>query len=146
MSPSATQATVLDPCNPSPCGANAQCRAINGQGVCSCLPGFLGSPPSCRPECTINAECAPDRACYKFKCTDPCPGTCGLRASCKVINHNPLCSCPSGFTGDPFVRCTRIPRKWKQILNLIFIIFIVVFSSNNVYLEGKLIFTCILLD
>lgn len=30
---------------------------------------------------------------------------CGLNAHCQIVNHNPICSCLSGFTGDPFVRC-----------------------------------------
>lgn len=30
---------------------------------------------------------------------------CGLNAQCQIVNHNPICSCLSGFTGDPFVRC-----------------------------------------
>lgn len=36
---------------------------------------------------------------------DPCPGTCGQNARCQVLNHNPICSCSPGFTGDPFVQC-----------------------------------------
>lgn len=29
-------------------------------------------------------------------------------SDCQVINHNPICSCISGFTGDPFTRCYQI--------------------------------------
>nr|CAD7425818.1 unnamed protein product [Timema monikensis] len=103
--PVMTQASVVDPCSPSPCGPNSQCRQVNSQAVCSCQSQYIGSPPNCRPECVVNSECQQNRACYKFKCTDPCPGTCGLRARCEVINHNPICSCPAGMTGDPFTRC-----------------------------------------
>ncbi|KAJ4432717.1 hypothetical protein ANN_21354 [Periplaneta americana] len=101
--------TVVQPCNPSPCGPNSQCREINGQAVCSCLTGYIGSPPTCRPECVVSSECPQNQACINQKCTDPCPGTCGLQARCNVINHNPICSCPPGFTGDPFTRCLLIP-------------------------------------
>lgn len=97
-----------NPCSPSPCGPNSQCREINGQAVCSCVPGFIGSPPACRPECVSSSECALNKACLNQKCIDPCPGTCGLNAQCQVVNHNPICSCPPGQTGDPFTRCTPI--------------------------------------
>lgn len=100
-----------NPCQPSPCGPNSQCREINGQAVCSCAVDYTGSPPNCRPECTINTECSSDKACHKFKCRDPCRGTCGINAKCEVINHNPICSCLTGYVGDPFTRCQLKPIK-----------------------------------
>lgn len=54
----------------------------------------------------ISADCPQDKSCINNKCKDPCPGTCGINARCNIVNHNPICSCASGFTGDPFVRCT----------------------------------------
>lgn len=93
------------PCQPSPCGPNSQCREINRQAVCSCLVGYIGSPPSCRPECTVSTDCLPSEACSNSKCVNPCTGACGVDAKCQVINHNPICSCPTSFTGNPFVRC-----------------------------------------
>lgn len=72
-------------------------------------------PPNCRPECVISAECAQDKACLNNKCVDPCPGTCGQNARCQVLNHNPICSCSPGFTGDPFLQCV----VEKSELNLI---------------------------
>jgi hypothetical protein len=110
----AVQAEPGDPCNPSPCGPNSQCRQVNGQGVCSCLPNYIGSPPGCRPECVVSSECPQNRACLNQKCVDPCPGPCGLNTRCEVINHSPICSCRQGFTGDPFSRCFAIPRKPSQ--------------------------------
>lgn len=50
-------------------------------------------------------------ACQNQKCVDPCPGTCGLEARCQVINHYAACSCPPGYTGDPFNKCVRIKCK-----------------------------------
>ncbi|XP_029680457.1 neurogenic locus notch homolog protein 3-like, partial [Formica exsecta] len=97
---------TLEPCSPSPCGPNSKCRVVNGQAVCSCLPDYRGIPPSCRPECIVNAECPPHLACVNTKCADPCPNTCGLRAQCITKNHNPICTCPAGFTGDPFTLCS----------------------------------------
>lgn len=98
-----------NPCFPSPCGPNSQCREINGQAVCSCVPGFIGSPPSCRPECITSQECLLNQACVNQKCIDPCPGTCGINAICQVVNHNPFCSCLPKYVGDPFLRC--LPKR-----------------------------------
>lgn len=102
---------VSEPCTPSPCGPYSQCRVVNGHAVCSCQANYIGTPPACRPECMISAECPLDKACINTKCQDPCPGTCGLNSRCQVVNHNPICSCSPGFTGDPFTRCEREERK-----------------------------------
>lgn len=102
----------LEPCSPSPCGPNSKCRVVNGQAVCTCLPEYRGIPPSCRPECIVNAECPPHLACINKKCTDPCPNTCGLRAQCITKNHNPICTCPAGFTGDPFTFCSPYGKHY----------------------------------
>lgn len=104
-----TEEPRRDPCNPSPCGPYSQCRNVNNQGVCSCLPDYQGQPPNCRPECVVSSECPQNKACYKFKCSNPCNGACGVGAKCEVINHNPICSCPPSFTGDPFTRCYPQP-------------------------------------
>lgn len=104
----------INPCQPSPCGQNSQCKEINQQAVCSCLPTYHGSPPSCRPECVINSECPLNKACSNQKCVDPCIGSCGLDSNCAVINHSPICSCRPGQTGDPFTRCYT-PRKFPEV-------------------------------
>ncbi|BES97160.1 PTI [Nesidiocoris tenuis] len=101
---------VTKPCLPSPCGPNSVCREVNDQAVCTCVPGYFGSPPSCRPECLVNSDCPQARSCINMHCSDPCPGTCGIGAECMVINHNPICKCSNGMTGDPFVRCYPIPQ------------------------------------
>lgn len=79
----------------------------------------MGSPPTCRPECVTSTDCPQNQACIKQKCKDPCPGTCGINAKCQVINHNPICTCKAGFTGDPFVTCqlerSKIIIKIKDI-------------------------------
>lgn len=99
-------ARPANPCDPSPCGPYSRCLVSpQGYAVCSCLPEYRGAPPMCKPECVISAECPQIHACSNQKCVDPCPGTCGLGAQCHVVNHNPICSCPSGQVGDPFTRC-----------------------------------------
>lgn len=105
------------PCHPSPCGPYSNCREINNHAVCSCKENYIGSPPMCRPECLISADCALNFACLNSKCQDPCPGTCGLNARCLVTNHNPICSCSPGFTGDPFVRCIVEEKSKIQVFN-----------------------------
>lgn len=99
-----------NPCQPSPCGPNSECRSAGGSPSCSCLSGFVGSPPNCRPECVSNSDCSYNLACTNNKCKDPCPGTCGLNAECRVVSHTPNCICVAGFTGDPFRQCYP-PRK-----------------------------------
>ena len=117
----------VDPCLPSPCGPNAECHVADYRPVCSCLPGnnedhkrllqfvmtfylgYYGAPPDCRPECVINSECAPSLACINLKCANPCVGVCGINARCDVVAHNPVCSCPQGFIGDPFTSCRQPP-------------------------------------
>jgi hypothetical protein len=95
----------VNPCQPSPCGPNSQCREVGDSPSCSCLPGFVGSPPNCRPECVSNSECPSNLACINQKCKDPCPGTCGTNAECRVVSHTPMCVCAIGYTGDPFTQC-----------------------------------------
>lgn len=99
-----------NPCNPSPCGANAVCKERNGAGSCICLPDYFGDPYSgCRPECVTNNDCARDKACINQKCQDPCPGVCGFNAECRVVNHAPSCVCLPGFTGNPLTSCHEPP-------------------------------------
>lgn len=129
-----------NPCIPSPCGPNSQCKVSGDSPSCSCLPDFLGVPPSCRPECVSNGECSSHLACIRQKCTDPCPNTCGTNAICRVVSHTPQCLCSPGFTGDPFVQCTPIQRKFYNLgknLNLstpivsTFEIFLTYFQPNQ---------------
>jgi hypothetical protein len=90
------------PCYPSPCGPNSECREEFNVAGCLCKPGYVGVPPNCRPECVLNADCPSNMACVQQKCRDPCPGTCGRNANCQVITHRPTCTCPAGYTGDPY--------------------------------------------
>lgn len=79
----------------------------------------MGSPPTCRPECITSTDCNPNEACINQKCRNPCVGTCGIRAICQVVNHNPICSCPTSLSGDPFIRC--LPRR--KLFTFFFILF-----------------------
>lgn len=133
------------PCIPSPCGPNSQCREVGTTAVCSCLQNYIGRPPNCRPECTINAECAGNFACINERCKDPCPGSCGLSAICNVVNHSPVCVCSQGYTGDPFTACypskTIYFRHSILFLHFKFIIYscsyfilFLVYGSSHIFL------------
>ena len=63
----------------------------------------------CKPECQVNNDCPNDKACMSQRCRDPCPGSCGAGADCRVVGHNPICSCPPGYTGDPLESCRLQP-------------------------------------
>lgn len=101
------------PCNPSPCGPNAECRERNGAGACYCYESFEGNAydkeRGCRRECEVSDECNDRLACVRHKCADPCVGICGTLAMCHVSNHVPTCTCPPGLTGDPFFQCREMP-------------------------------------
>ena len=115
----------VDPCQPSPCGSNAQCRNRGRQASCACIQGYFGDPYStCRPECTSNSDCPANRACSNLKCIDPCPGTCGIDARCQVINHIATCTCNTGFRGDPFNQCVKIPSKIGTSIKVTFFLYI----------------------
>lgn len=98
-----------NPCVPSPCGPNSICQEIGSVPSCTCIQSYVGSPPNCRPECTINSECPTVQACIQQKCRDPCLGSCGIEALCSVTRHTPVCTCPEGYTGDAFTMCIRKP-------------------------------------
>ena len=85
----------------------------------------MGSPPNCRPECSINSECPSNKACIQEKCRDPCLGSCGFNAICTVINHTPACSCSEQDTGDPFTNCHPKPPPCKTVLSLFNMLFII---------------------
>ena len=117
---------VIQPCNPSPCGINADCQERNNAASCKCIADYIGNPyVECKPECVVNAECPRDKACVNQKCRDPCPGVCGAHAFCTASNHNAVCQCEPGYTGNAFVACQRITtRKLKclyvKVLNCFF--------------------------
>lgn len=106
-----TETPSGNPCVPSPCGPNSECRVVGNTPACSCQIGYIGRPPNCRPECAINAECPGNLACQNEKCRDPCPGSCGAHSTCVTINHTPQCTCESGYTGDPFAGCVLVQSK-----------------------------------
>ena len=102
-------------CDQDACGEGANCRPQNHRADCTCPDNFIGSPQSrCYPECTKHNDCNDQEACVDLHCEDPCfrpTQVCGSGADCNVKNHTPVCSCPKGFTGDPFQSCRRFTRE-----------------------------------
>ena len=97
-------------CDSNPCGTSAQCAEKNGAISCVCPNDYIGDPyVSCRPECLINTDCQKHQSCSKSRCVNPCTGSCGINADCRVVNHIPICSCKESFTGDPYGSCRPIP-------------------------------------
>lgn len=120
--PSKETSRPANPCIPSPCGLNSQCRDINGQAICSCLTNYFGNPPNCKPECVVNSECQSNQACINQRCKDPCPGSCGISAICEVRNHNAVCMCPPGYTGDAFTSCAPVSLPKRKLFFRTYII------------------------
>ena len=92
-------------------GPNSKCQVVSNQAQCGCQDGMIGSVPNCRPECVRNSDCPSNQACINQKCKDPCAGICGPNTQCRVVGHNPVCSCKDSYTGDPFRSCVPIQRK-----------------------------------
>lgn len=147
-----TKPEVINVCKPSPCGPNALCRVVNDSPSCTCMPEFVGAPPSCRPECISNSECPGNLACMNQKCRDPCPGSCGAFAECRVVSHTPMCVCSTGYTGDPFTQCYEFDQRetlslllkvvgdvWKRLARLILLWeqFFLLFQDYSVYFINR---------
>lgn len=107
----------LNPCSYGPvqCGRGAECFAQNHRANCACPPGTQGNPMvSCITGlCQYNEDCADHEACDRLNrvCRPVCEAeTCAKDATCTGRNHQPVCECFPGTTGNPFVECYR-PRQ-----------------------------------
>jgi len=67
-----------------------------------------------RGECQTDSDCGSQRNCNNFQCVNPCANACGVNANCEVRNHGAICSCPRGFSGDPFSQCNAEPSRGKR--------------------------------
>lgn len=59
--------------------------------------------------CSHHDECPDYNACENTICINPCAvrNPCAPLATCKVVNHNPVCTCPDGYVGSPETLCTQ---------------------------------------
>lgn len=138
--------TPRNPCSPSPCGPNAECKEKSGAGSCACFPDYFGDPyTGCRPECVLNSDCTRSKACIGNKCRDPCiQAACGNYTECRVTNHSPACNCLAGYTGDPLVSCTLIPLTTSTSKHVNVNFFLPIFSVTVIYIGNKSIAILIL--
>ena len=97
-----------DPCLFETCGANAYCKAKAHRAICLCLENHKGDPyrQCTRYECLSDPDCPTTLACRQEKCVDPCQ--CAQNADCSPRNHKGICTCKTGYTGDPYgVACVK---------------------------------------
>lgn len=89
-----------------PCGPHSECNANGVEYTCKCLSEMINRPPNCRPECSTDSHCPDETLCINYRCRDPCAiGICGTAAECNVLNHKPICKCPTHYDGDPYIEC-----------------------------------------
>ncbi|KAK0077551.1 hypothetical protein PV326_009982, partial [Microctonus aethiopoides] len=110
----------IDPC-PGKCGTNALCNVNNHNLNCSCARCYEGDPQKiCTQfpetnECKNNTQCLKTQYCLTEVCRNPCPGSCGIDASCHVINHTLSCICPDCYEGDAYEQCTPLQTYQMSI-------------------------------
>lgn len=102
-----------NPCEqPKICIANAKCIPVAHKATCQCPEKTReDSNGACVPiECSDSNDCAMNKICVDAKCEDPCafPSVCGQNAECTPANHQAVCSCKSGSTGDPHLGCIAV--------------------------------------
>lgn len=68
--------------------------------------------------CDNNNDCPDHAACRNKLCINPCAfdDPCSPTAFCKVFNHEPVCTCPDGYIGDPTISCTLRRFKFNKVL------------------------------
>ena len=109
------QGRCQNPCESArACGKGAECTTVAHRPVCSCPPQTTGNPRSgCTPfECIDSADCAAAQTCVRNKCVDPCSqlNVCGANADCAVVDHQSICTCQPGYTGEARLGCTVVQR------------------------------------
>lgn len=72
------------------------------------------------------------------KCKDPCLGSCGVNAECRVVSHTPMCVCPSDYSGDPFIQCILRPCKIQDIFLFFFFNLSIIIKDFRFSLSFKL--------
>lgn len=107
------RSTCTDVCfDKAVCGRNSECLSRNHAVTCKCKENFFGDPKtSCRKiECLSNSDCSSDKMCDHNVCKIAClvDDACGENAICTAENHDKVCQCQPGYTGNPQVQCQLI--------------------------------------
>lgn len=63
--------------------------------------------PFPQAECFKNDDCPNEKTCKNEICINPCrqDDACARGAFCYVDKHQPICTCPNGFAGNPLIEC-----------------------------------------
>lgn len=97
----------MNPCTEDYCGDNAECFVENHSPQCRCLPNYHGNAfiQCLRSEsCSNDNQCPPSQTCVNGQCVEPICN-CGTNAKCSIESRKPICTCPKGYRGDPYVSC-----------------------------------------
>lgn len=146
MTATILQSEPKNPCLPSPCGPFSECRDIGGIPSCTCSINYIGAPPACRPECVINSDCSSNLACINQRCQDPCPGSCGLNAKCRVTKNIPICTCIENYVGDAFTECKQQGKLfsfWKKFTYFCLFLYLhILLKAINIFYSVSTLFSC----
>lgn len=66
--------------------------------------------PKIGPECDTDDDCPDPKYCNKNTntCEDACSRKrCGIKAFCNASNHQAVCQCITGYTGNPEIHCSK---------------------------------------
>jgi hypothetical protein len=82
---------------------------------CSCKAGYFGDVSNdkigCQPiECKAHDDCSDEKICDLHRCRIAClaHNPCGQNAICSTKNHEQVCSCQPGYTGEAKTGCQLI--------------------------------------
>jgi hypothetical protein len=78
-----------------------------GNPTVACLPSTPAIEPSLAAGCSNNDDCPEYTACENLQCVNPCAQNdpCAAQATCRVITHKVVCTCPNGYIGSPQTNC-----------------------------------------
>lgn len=112
---SCINSVCVNPCLiTDPCGENGECYVAGNKAECRCRSGYRGNPyERCHViGCRSNSDCPSEKQCENSQCIDPCvyDNPCSPRAECRPNNHMPVCRCPPGMIGNPYVDCRPEPQ------------------------------------
>jgi len=61
-----------------------------------------------KPQCTLDSDCSDSDKCIRSHCVEACHvDVCGVNALCNSHSHQAMCSCPSGYEGNPHIECIK---------------------------------------
>eukprot|EP00092_Neocalanus_flemingeri_P002954 GFUD01003160.1.p1 GENE.GFUD01003160.1~~GFUD01003160.1.p1 ORF type:complete len:237 (-),score=83.65 GFUD01003160.1:87-797(-) len=66
-------------------------------------------------DCLVHEDCEENEFCSPppdNTCVDACTlDVCGVQAVCTAALHRPVCSCPDGFDGNAYDKCTKTKSR-----------------------------------